>query len=395
MKILTFTTLFPNNVHPLAANFVRERMTRAADNFHLRVVAPVPWSPPLPLNDRWGQFRRVCRSEDIGGIEVHHPRYALIPRIGMSMHGCMMFASTHRFLRELRRSYPFDLIDAHYIYPDGLAAVLHGQRLGVPVVLSARGSDVNVFPQFRTIRPWIRYALREAASVISVSIALKRKMVQLGCPEAKIHVIPNAVDHRIFRRMNRSEARRELGEALAGKMLLSVGNLKPAKGFRLLLEAFDRLRDRLPDVRLRIIGDGPDRGFLARRINELGLDTTITLVGTVPNGDLPLWYCAADAFALASEGEGNPNVVNESLACGTPVVTADLWEGELPYGSDQGVTAERLEPEAFAIAMESVLNREWDPEAVASAMRPYTWDDVSLQLTQVFAAAINGRQQPR
>jgi len=59
--------------------------------------------------------------------------------------------------------------------------------------------------------------------------------------------------------------------------VLSVGNLKPAKGFRLLLEAFDRLRNRLPDVRLRIIGDGPDRDFLARRINEVGLDTTAHL----------------------------------------------------------------------------------------------------------------------
>lgn len=387
MKVLTFTTLFPNNVQPLAATFVRERMMRAKRHFELQVVAPVPWSPPLIANPRWSQFRGVELVEAIDGVPVYHPRYVITPKIGMCLYGGMLFASCNRFVRALRRSYRFELIDAHYLYPDGLAAVLLGRRLGVPVVLSARGSDVNLFPTFRLVRPWIQYAMREATAVISVSAALKRKMVRLGCPAEKIRVIPNAVDHGVFRPMDRAQARRQLGEALQGRMVLSVGNLKPEKGFRTLLEAFLLLRARDPDLRLRLIGDGPDRRYLAQRIATAGLEPA-TLVGAIPRQQISPWYSAANVFALASEAEGNPNVINESLACGTPVVTADLWEGDLPYTPEQGITAERLDAATFADATGRALSRDWDCTSIANGMRAYTWDDAAHQLVAVFSAAL-------
>jgi teichuronic acid biosynthesis glycosyltransferase TuaC len=174
MKVLIFTSLYPNNVWPNHGVFIKERMTQFAklDGCDVKIVAPVPYFPRFKLNWRW-RFSQVVRREFRDGVEVYHPRYFMTPKVGMVLYGWMMFLSVLPIVKKIQKNFDFDLIDAHFIYPDGFAAVLLGQLFGKPVVVSARGSDINLFETLPVIRKLLQYVLRKAARVIAVSQALK------------------------------------------------------------------------------------------------------------------------------------------------------------------------------------------------------------------------------
>src|SRR5215831_3974286 len=123
LKVLVYTTLFPNSVDPLLGNFVLERMRHLQGLADLSVVAPVPFFPRLKINRRWYRYAMVPKAELFAGFKLRHPRFVVVPRIGMMTHGISMFAGSIPSVRDAVRRGRLDLIDAHYVYPDGLAAV--------------------------------------------------------------------------------------------------------------------------------------------------------------------------------------------------------------------------------------------------------------------------------
>jgi teichuronic acid biosynthesis glycosyltransferase TuaC len=393
MKVLVFTSLYPNNIWPNHAVFIRERMTQVArlDACEVKVVAPVVYFPSINVNWRWS-FSQVARREVGNGIEVYHPRYFLIPKVGMALYGWIMFLSVLPIVRKIQRDFDFDLIDAHYVYPDGFAAVQLGRFFTKPVVVSARGSDINLYRTFPLIRRLLRYVLRKADGVVAVSQALKEAMVQLGTPEQKICHIPNGVDPRKFYPLPREQSRRELGLANR-RTILSVGNLTPNKGFDLLIKAFKILADKFNEreVQLVIVGEGPFRNEIKKMIAALKLDGRIHLVGTVPHDKLHVWYSAADVFCLASSREGWPNVILESLACGTPVVATPA--GGIPeiLSSDTiGLLTERDERK-MAAAIFTALNKNWTSEELVEYARNHSWERAASAVLGIFQSVLSAR----
>src|SRR5213593_4733644 len=199
LRVLVYTTLFPNSINPLAGHFVLERMRYLLRFVDISVVAPVPYFPAwIRFNHRWLDWARVPRAEHFGGFYARHPRYFVFPKLGMATHGISMFAGSFRQVCGRLNEDEYDLIDAHYVYPDGFAAAMIAGVLKKPLVVSARGSDINLFPQFRVIRPLIRQVLRRANGLIAVSHALKEVMMRLGCRSDNLAVIGNGVDPRKF-----------------------------------------------------------------------------------------------------------------------------------------------------------------------------------------------------
>ena len=392
MKVLVFTSLYPNNVWPNHGVFIKERMSQFAklDGCEVKVVAPVPYFPAIKLNWRW-RFSQVARRELRNGIEVYHPRYFLTPKIGMALYGWMMFLSVLPAVRRIQKDFDFDLIDAHYVYPDGFAAVLFGWIFKKPVVVSARGSDINLFKTFPLIRKLLQYVLRKAARVVAVSKALKEAMVQLGIPEEKISGIPNGVDPEKFYPVPKEQARRELGLPNR-RTVLSVGNLTDNKGFDLVIKSFRVLVDRFHenDVQLAIVGDGPYRSHLEKMISSLRLDGQVRMVGPVSHDKLHLWYSAADVFCLASSREGWPNVLLESLACGTPVVaTAVGGIPEIISSDNVGLLTERDEAK-IAEAIRAALKKSWRSDEIVAYAKRFTWQQTALAVLDVFDSVLHG-----
>ena len=216
IRTITFTTLYPNAVQPAHGIFVENRLRHliASGAVTSRVVAPVPWFPAAlaSLSRAHGVLARVPRKERRFELEVVHPRFPVVPKFGMTMAPALLFARALPVLRRLQsEGGDFDLIDAHYFYPDGVAAIMLGKALGKPVVITARGTDINLIPSHSLPRAMIRYAAREAAGIIAVSQALKDELIALGIPDSRINVLRNGVDLAMFHPVERSAARRHLG----------------------------------------------------------------------------------------------------------------------------------------------------------------------------------------
>jgi hypothetical protein len=183
MKVLTFSTLYPNAARPAHGIFVETRLRQliATGQVESKVLAPVPWFPLR--HAAFGEYALHARApsqEHRHGIEVIHPRYPLIPKIGMTLAPMLLAQAVKPAIRSLLERFEFDAIDAHYLYPDGVAAAILGKQFGKPVVLTARGTDVTLVPQYRLPRAMILWAARSAAAIITVSRSLKNGLAGLG-----------------------------------------------------------------------------------------------------------------------------------------------------------------------------------------------------------------------
>ncbi len=358
----------------------------------VEVISPLPFFPRWLRWGKWHAIANVPREEQFRSLSVHHPRYFLLPRISMPLHGLLMFLGSLLTARRLHRRAKFDCIDAHFVYPDGTAAVLLGKVLGVPVVVSARGTDINLFPTFRLIRPIIRWTLQNASGAIAVSESLKRVMMEMGLPAAKIRVIGNGIDPELFKPVAPQEARKQINLPKEGAILVSVGKLLPVKGFQYLIPAFAKIAPRFPNARLYIIGEGSFRSELERLVEKMQIQDRVFLIGSRPNEELRFWFSAAEASCLVSSREGWPNVLQESLACGTPVVATRVWGApEVITSPDLGILVEQSVP-AIAGALDDVLSRRWNRNAIATHASERTWEVVASEVDEYLTQAVEDAQ---
>lgn len=391
MKVLVYTTLFPNHVKPNSAIFIKRRMFHFAKlpNCEIKVVAPIPYCPPWKVLGKRYQYSRIEKYEIMEGIEVFHPRYFLVPKMSMIFHGLFLFLSTFGFVKRIYKTFPFDLVDGHYIYPDGFASSLICKYMNSPLILSARGSDINQFTHFKSIKPMIRYTLDGADHIISVCNTLKQEMIDLGIDKSKISVIPNGVDTKSFYPVDKKEARHKLQIADNNKIILSVGSLIKRKGFHFILDSLPRLIQNDSKIHLYIVGEGNYRSLLEKKIKNLNLDQYVTLVGEVANSELKFWYSMADVFCLASSREGWPNVIMESLSCGTPVVATRVYGApDILTSSDVGILVDST-CESLYIGLRKALETPWDRTRICAHVKDRDWFKVADEVKAVFNTVLN------
>jgi glycosyltransferase involved in cell wall biosynthesis len=321
-----------------------------------------------------------------GGVRVLHPRWLSVPLIGMRAAPWLLYRASARALaRLLAEGARFDAIDAHYFYPDGVAASWLGRRFGLPVVITARGSDVTQFPDFPGPRRLILQAASEAGAVITVSAGLRDALVALGADAGKITVLRNGVDLSMFQPHDRLAARRALGAADGARLLVSVGALIPRKGHDRTIAALALL----PGWQLLIAGEGPERGRLAALARQLGVADRLRLLGAWPHGDLAALYSAADLSVLASAREGWANVLLESMACGTAVVASPIpGNPEVVQSPAAGLIADENSAAGIARAV-----RRWEADPVArTETRAYAerfgWAQTSAGQLKIFRSLL-------
>jgi glycosyltransferase involved in cell wall biosynthesis len=371
MKVLTFSTLYPNAARPAHGIFVETRLRQlvASGQIQSTVVAPVPWFPFR--HSAFGAYAaqaRAPRAETRNGIEVLHPRFPLLPKVGMTLAPFLLYRAALPVVERMHRERGFDLIDAHYFYPDGVAAAMLGRRLGVPVVITARGTDVNLIAQYRIPRRMIRWAAGQAGAVIAVSQALKEKLAALGVERERIHVLRNGVDLDLFHPENRDALRADL--TLRAPTLLSVGNLLGFKGHGVVIEALSLL----PQYELVIAGGGPDRAAFEALARQCGVSGRVRFVGSLSQQDLRRYYCAADALVLASSREGWPNVLLEAMACGTPVIATDVGGvPEIVTSMDSGIVVKERSAPALAGAVRALLTQPRERAATRRFAERFGW----------------------
>jgi teichuronic acid biosynthesis glycosyltransferase TuaC len=390
VRVLTFTSLFPNSTQQNLGVFVYQRMAAfaARGGNSVEVIAPVPHFPIVLGGGRWGKLKGIPGQEKIGSITVHHPRYALMPAVSMPIHAWLMYTGSLELAKKLHRENPYDCVDAHFVYPDGKAGLLIGQVLGIPTIVSARGSDIHRFTQLLLIRPQIRKTLRAAAGRVAVSEALRTVMVEVAGANCEVCVIGNGVDAKRFFPVEGRAARKELALPQEGRIVVAVAALVPVKGQELLLCAFAQIVRKFPDLQLYLIGEGTSRRRLEQLAETLGLRERVHLPGSCPNERLRYWYSAADLSCLASSREGWPNVLLESLACGTPVVATRVWGiPEVLSSPEYGILVEQTE-DSLAFGIETALTRSWNRDALVTYARSREWSVVAREVEGYFKKVV-------
>jgi glycosyltransferase involved in cell wall biosynthesis len=384
MKILTFSTLFPNSEKPGHGIFVETRLRHlaASGQVEARVVAPVPWFPST--NPRFGSYARFAkapRHELRHGIAVSHPRYPVIPKIGMNLAPMLLAqAAKPTIARMIDEGYDFDLIDAHYFYPDGVAAAMLGRYFNKPLVITARGSDITLFPQYALPRRMIMWAARRADAVITVCNALRDEVVALGVDAGRVVSLRNGVDLELFRPTERTP-----NDLFT---LLAVGHLVPVKAQDLIIGALTLL----PGVRLVLAGDGPDRMKLEALARELKVGERVTFLGAVPQAQLRSHYGAADALVLSSSREGWANVLLEAMACGTPVVASRVYgTPEVVAAPEAGVLMGERSYQGVADAVNALRAHYPDRAATRRYAERFSWDDTTKGQLHLFDKVLASR----
>lgn len=380
MKILAVTNLFPNSREPGRGIFNRQQFHELAKLGELRVVAPLPWVPPF-----WGSVHReVPAQEVIDGITVYHPRHLVTPKTGRRFYGQWYYQSIRPVVLALRREFCFDLIFATWAYPDCYGASILAAEISVPLVARVHGTDINEGVRHPVRRALMKQAFDRAAVVVANSAGLKSGVEALGIPPKKIRVLPNGVDTRLFRPLDRKECRQQLNWAPGKSHILFIGNLVEIKGVSHLLKALARSR---PDnAVLHVVGSGNLEASLKREAVALDLGDTVIFHGRQPHQDMPRWLAAADVLCLPSINEGCPNVILEALACGTPVAASRVGAiPDLVDTPDKGRLFPPENPEAIAAAIDDVFKQ--NRRGVRPDFKAISWNENARQLFEIFKEA--------
>jgi glycosyltransferase involved in cell wall biosynthesis len=388
LRVLTLSTLYPDAGRPTFGVFV-ERQTQALsarDGVEVQVASGVglpPW--PLSLHPHY-RGRRALQSGEWAGLFVHRVPFRTLPRLPGGAGKALARAMLPR-LKRLRERFAFDVIDAEFFWPDGVAATHLSRALDVPFSVKARGSDIHYWGGVPAVRAQMLEAAREASGLLAVSAALKGSMEALGMPGEKIDVLYTGIDLNRFRPVDRAAAKAALG--VDGPLLVSAGALIPLKGQKLVIEALHAL----PEATLILVGDGPERARLEALAKPLG--PRVRILGNLPHDELPALLAAADAMVLPSEREGLANVWVEALACGTPLVITDV--GGAREVVDRPAAGRLVPREAAAIA-QAVRGLLADPpaqETVRRTVERFSWERTGEALHAHLAAISGERHQGR
>lgn len=392
MRVLLVSKHFPSSVEPFGSLYNRNQYGELGKLCAVEVLATIPWLPGGKLWGRWsaaGNLVAVPKSERIADLQVHHPRFPYVP--GLPAFGPTLYAAALAPHVWARRG-EIDVIVGSCVYPDGVACLALGKLLGIPTVLQALGTDLNLMPTLAGPRQILKLALPHADRVVAVSRALAERAIELGAPAARTLTIANGVPTDVFKPRDREASREALGLETGGRLILFVGNLLEAKGVRDLLAAFELIADELPDVRLAVVGEGPERG----RCEELAarLPGRLVVAGGRPQGEVATFMGAADVFTLPSWREGTPNVVLEALASGRRVVATEV--GGIPQLVDAPARGELVpphDPPALAAALRRGLATPADPQATRHGL--ISWAESARLLHDVLRGVVEEHRRGR
>lgn len=379
-KILVISHLFPNDVENTSGIFVFDQVRFLSKLVDIKVVSPLIWFPFSKYSKKWGKYHKVNKKIYFDGIEIIYPRYfaisSQIPSVFLAYLAGFLYTLTVSFkIATNYKRFEFDIIHAHFAYPDGFAAVLIGKIINKPVVLTVHGSDVNIYLDKRKhLRNIILFSLRYSDHVIVVSQPLKSKLLELGISNDKISVINNGYDPNVFFPIDQSDSRKQLGLPISKKIILYVGRLQTIKGLNYLIESMKQVVEKHNNVLLILLGEGSMESELKNMVNKYNLSNYVTFVGSQKHEIIPLWMNACDFLILPSLSEGLPLVLVEASACGKPIIATDVGGVSEATDSSSRLLVPPENSRALSMAILKMLNSKYDSSDIIKKNQKFNYN---------------------
>lgn len=390
MRILFLTSIFPQPDNPLRGIFSLYLCRAMASDHKLKIVAPWSWLKQLQF--RWDRLRGANASWRVpSDLEVEYPCYYYPPKVLRFAYHWFMWRSMRNRMDSILREFQPECVVSYWAHPDGAVAVTIARRMGIPCAVMIGGSDVLLLVRDSNRKKQIVRVLNAADAVIPVGSHLREAVLSLGIPENKTHIVPRGIDREVFSPGNRIEARRRLGIPQAPRVLVWVGNMVPLKGVDVLLTAFEQLIKTGQSLRLYLIGRGPLRNELMTQCSNRGISEAVCFAGPIEHSALPDWYRAANLTVLPSRSEGVPNVLRESLACGTPFVASRV--GGIPELAQDDMC--ELVPPDDANSLANAIMRALDRSSpsLRNDEVNQTWGQSADQLTAILADLVRQKRR--
>ena len=357
--------------------FVYQRLKALAQLEELEVCSPVPWFPVLK------KYTCSDTAQDWQGLSVHRPGFFYLPAMMKNFDAQFYAKGLKNWLQQYCEKSMPNLLDAPFIWPDGVGVALLAKELGIPYSITLRGKIYECLKVPSQTRQCAE-ALKGAAAVISVSSRMVDEALKLGAAKERLHVISNGVNLEHFALRDKQECRAQLGLPAGRRLIVTVAHLGHRKGHHEMIKALVGLPE---DVHLVIVGGAAQGGTVEQLkgiARDNGVDDRLILPGPQPYAKIPLYFSAADVSVLASYREGCPNAILEALASGTPVVATDVGAVPdiLPDSVGRIVPPEQVEPLRDAVA--DVLDKRWNAEQVVADSGVKSWEQVAGEVQKVF-----------
>ena len=305
VHVLTLTPFFPSNQNEVNGCFIAEpieELRQFGVDSSVIAVSPIYYprkQPSLSAPAEWLRYPRVPGN------------------LGLSSAGNLLYARLLGRIRKMHNAKPIDVIHAHAALPCGHAAALISRRLNIPFVVTIHGLDV-----FNTCfidgipAAWRRKVSLDVYRAARTAICISGKVQEIlktGAPETRSIIVYNGVNPRLFS-PNRAVI------APSDLEILVVGNLQPSKGQEFVLRAVGNLSLSFPQLRCRIIGEGPDRSRLEALVRELGIGRQVQFAGRQSRSEVAEAMRSCSVFVLPSRNEGLGCVYLEAMSCAKPVI---------------------------------------------------------------------------
>lgn len=389
MRVLSLATVFPNPLEPSAGTFVKARLAGlAAAGAEVTVVAP------LALLDyagrRMGLRRPVPRVTHEGRLAIHYPRWIYPPKIA-ALNPFLLAFELLPLVSQLMRHWQPHVIDAHFGFPEGVTAWILSRLVRRPFVVTLRGNE-PLHAGYPLRRLLMKRSFAAASALIAVSERLAAFARELCSGTELVTVVPNGVDTSLFYPRERAQCRRRWEIRPEEHLVISVGSLIPRKGHHWVIRAIRQLIECGLQVKLIVAGgrgrEGDVSAQLLREVRQHGLQSCVRFAGVLSQDALADLYSAADLLCLASTREGHPNVVQEALACGCPVVMTDVGAARaLIPSAEYGVVVPLEQLDHLSQVLSEALRRSWNREQIAAWGRKRSWEEVGREVIKVLQVA--------
>ncbi len=397
LKVLTLARNYPNSEFPRLGLWTERLVLSTSDSCETKVIAPVPYCPPLPGSFSYTRFRRVPFHESTNSMEIFHPRFVTGPGYSLhSLESVPYYFGVIRLVKRIRKSFQFDLIHAHFSYPDGVVAAVLGRHFKVPVVITEQAEWRPWMDNYPLVKKQVFWAARNCESIVAVSSTHRKSIVHFIGDSDRVRMIPNLVDGTVFTLKDDAE------EIPTGNRILFVGLIRKVKGLDVLLRAIRLLLDWKCSVKLAIVGESFYEGYRKDYSESVGLVETLDLTNAVEflgpksPSEVAQEIQRSSLLVLPSRRETFGAVLAEALACGKPIVATRCGGPEDIINDAVGVLVPVEDPEALARGIQTVLERRkgFDPSKLrAYALDNFGAEKVGQSIAALYAKALESFDQ--
>jgi teichuronic acid biosynthesis glycosyltransferase TuaC len=404
MRVVMASHAYPTFSGGNAGEFVHG-LASALVSLRHEVYAVIPWEPRIEESGSLmdGVHLEPYLARDRISYGNASNAYVRHPRLAVALSLFYALVKLYQVIKEQQ----VDIIHAHWVVPMGFVASLAKVVTGIPLVITMHGRDVYfkpedgyIVPALWYVKPFLRFAFRQADRLVAVSQDCYNHARLAGAPAGKMQVIYNGTDlNRFFPSEDATnELRRRYRIATDAKLVLSVRSLLFRKGLDVLVRAMSRVLEVEPLALLLLVGEGPERENLTALRDGLGLQDKVLFAGHVPNAELAPYENACDLFVIPSRQESFGIAAIEAMACGKPVIGTAV--GGLNEIIDDYRTGVLVEPDNIQQLADAIIRVLADKELAASLSRnalrkveaDYSWLNVASRMVDAYRQVLGSKR---